>query len=396
MSPFLSLRSIQREPDARLVALVRAGQERAFEVLVKRYRKPLLAYAQRILGRDAHAEDAVQQALLHAWIALQANAEVDEVGPWLFRIVRNTAVSSLRRRSYECVELNQAIDAVSPRDEAELRVMWGETVASLAALPELQRKAIVLTALDGKSQGQAAAALGVTDGAVRGLVYRARAALRAAAAALLPLPSTELAGGGSVGAGGVLVKGGAVVAIAGTIATASQVVVRATLHGHRRAHVAAAVRSSPKPMQVAAMSATVVQASAPEHAAVTSSDQQSAAPTHPARATGSLGGRSSDDRGSSAGSRDRLSTDGHDRTGVVGSHDVGETSRGTDGVGGTSSDVAATMPHSGGTTSSDGGGTTSIGSSGTTSIGGGTTSIPTTTTGGSDAGRSVNSPTRGD
>jgi RNA polymerase sigma factor (sigma-70 family) len=196
------------------------------------------------MGPEARAEDALQQALLHAWIALGAGVEVEELRPWLFRIVHNSAVSSMRRRQHDCVELNEAIDAAAPIDEAESRVAWSDAMAGLAALPDLQRRAIVLTAFDGQSHVQVADTLGLSDGAVRGLVYRARAALRAAAAVIVPAPLASwaasrsprrmplassipelLAGGGSAGVGGLLVKGGVAAVTAGALAAASQVVV---------------------------------------------------------------------------------------------------------------------------------------------------------------------------
>jgi hypothetical protein len=52
MSPILSLRPLQTQSDAKLVAMAHDGHERAFEVLVRRYRRQLLAYANRLLGAE--------------------------------------------------------------------------------------------------------------------------------------------------------------------------------------------------------------------------------------------------------------------------------------------------------------------------------------------------------
>src|SRR5947199_8595582 len=98
MSPLaLSLRFLQTQPDARLVALARDGHERAFEALIRRYRSSLHAYCRRLCGADGSADDVLQQALLHAWTALAAGAEVRDPKSWLFRIVHNVAVSDSRR-----------------------------------------------------------------------------------------------------------------------------------------------------------------------------------------------------------------------------------------------------------------------------------------------------------
>jgi RNA polymerase sigma factor (sigma-70 family) len=197
VSPILPLRRLSTLSDARLVELTRTGNERAFETLVRRYRRQLLVYAGRLLGAEGRAEDALQQALLRAWIALRDGAEVGEVRAWLYRIVHNSAVSMLRRARHDCVELNEAVDAAAPEGGAESRLVVAELFAGLAALPEPQRQAILLTA-GGSSHSEAAVTLGLTDGAVRGLVYRARAA--------------------------AVLKGGAIMASVGALAGAGQAV----------------------------------------------------------------------------------------------------------------------------------------------------------------------------
>ena len=97
MSPLaISLRFLQTQPDQRLVELARAGHERAFEALVRRYRGPLLAYCRRLASRGASPEDILQQGLLQAWRALNGGAEVRDARAWLYRIVHNVAISALR------------------------------------------------------------------------------------------------------------------------------------------------------------------------------------------------------------------------------------------------------------------------------------------------------------
>ncbi len=110
MSPLaLSLRFLQTQPDGRLVELARAGHERAFEALIQRYRRPLLNYCRRITASEASAEDALQQALLQAWVALSTGTvEVRDARAWLYRIVHNVAVSNLRRPIHDTVEVADA------------------------------------------------------------------------------------------------------------------------------------------------------------------------------------------------------------------------------------------------------------------------------------------------
>jgi RNA polymerase sigma factor (sigma-70 family) len=234
----LPLRPLSALPDDRLLELTRAGSERAFEALAIRHRRQLLIYAERMLGAENRAEDAVQQALLQAWMALRGGADVRETRPWLYRIVHNCAVSIIRRPRHDTVELSEQLDAAAAEPGHESRLVLGEIFASLASMPEPQRDAIVMTAIAGRSHEEAAAALGLTDGAVRGLVYRARSALRHAAAAVFPAglwnwlgrrqplggdvaDATGVAGAaGSAGLAAAVVKGGAIMATAGVIAGA--------------------------------------------------------------------------------------------------------------------------------------------------------------------------------
>ena len=96
----MSLVLLRSQSDDRLVALARQGHERAFEAIVRRYRRPLHSACRRMVP-DALAEDVLQQALVSAWAALRRGDDVRDLRAWLFRIVRNTAVSTLRRSGHD-------------------------------------------------------------------------------------------------------------------------------------------------------------------------------------------------------------------------------------------------------------------------------------------------------
>src|SRR3954449_27356 len=240
MSPLLSHAILRAQTDERLIELARERHERAFEVLVERYRKPLHRNVRGLLP-EARAEDAVQQTFINAWTALQRGVEVREPRAWLYRVAHNAALNALRVHGYEYAELQESLRShlAGPEEDHERRWVMRRTLAGLAALPEAQREALLRTAVEGRSQEQVAAELGLSEGAVRGLVYRARTALRTAATALTPSPllgwavafasggepssTTEriaevAAGGGTAGAGAVLAKAGAVVAVTGALA----------------------------------------------------------------------------------------------------------------------------------------------------------------------------------
>jgi RNA polymerase sigma factor (sigma-70 family) len=244
MSPGISTRLLATQSDERLLALVRQGHERAFEALVHRYRRPLLSYCRR-LAPESRAEDVLQQALLKTWIALRDGAEVRDLKAWLYRVVHNTAVNAVRDAAHDSERLaDPTLRAGAGQVDVERGLVLREALAEVAALPRLQREVIVRTAVGGYSHEQVASDLGITDGAVRGLLYRARATLRTAVTALTPPPLLtwlggrveqsgpaperlgELAaGGGAVaGFGGLLAKSGVAILAVGTLVTGAAAV----------------------------------------------------------------------------------------------------------------------------------------------------------------------------
>ena len=110
--------------------------------------------------------------------------------PWLYRIVRNTALNDLRDRPPAAAELAEDLVAGtrSAAAEAEAREEVAELVEHLRALPENQRAALLMRELDGMGHDEIAAALGISKGAARQAIARGRAAVRSGFGALLPLP----------------------------------------------------------------------------------------------------------------------------------------------------------------------------------------------------------------
>jgi RNA polymerase sigma factor (sigma-70 family) len=258
MSPRISIRLLATQSDQRLVVLAREGHERAFETLVHRYRRPLLRYARRMRLSEARAEDVLQQAFMQSWIALSGGASVNDVRSWLYRIVHNVAVNAMRGPAGEAHgELTQAVQdraGLAAVSNLEQTLAMRDALGDVAALPRMQQQAIFLTAVDGQSHDEVAGVLGISEGALRGLLYRARSTLRSAAAALTPPPLiawasagaasggptaerlAELsAGGGAAGIAGLLFKGAVVAVTAGAVATGTSV-----LSVHHRARPDAA------------------------------------------------------------------------------------------------------------------------------------------------------------
>lgn len=174
--------------DAHLARLAAAGDERAFALLFRRHEARLRRYAQGFLT-PAAAEDAVQQAFIAAWQALGAGRQIDEPLAWLHRVVRNQGLMILRAGGREETLDDAAQAGDGPDDVVERLEEARRMLAAVAALPERQRVALVGTALHGRSQAELAEDLGVSGGALRQLVHRARVTVRETAAALVPAPA---------------------------------------------------------------------------------------------------------------------------------------------------------------------------------------------------------------
>jgi RNA polymerase sigma factor (sigma-70 family) len=206
--------ALRTQSDRRLVTLVREGYEAAFEEIVRRYRKPLDRFAASFVG--GRSEDITQDAFSKALLALRGSGQEIELRPWLYRIVRNTALNNLRDGPPATADLDEALaGAHSAAEEVERREELTELTERLRALPDPQRAAIVMRELEGLSHEEIAAALGVTGGAARQAIHRGRQALRGGFGLLLPLPLLRLLAGHGVeaaagaGAGGALAAGAA-------------------------------------------------------------------------------------------------------------------------------------------------------------------------------------------
>jgi RNA polymerase sigma factor (sigma-70 family) len=247
MAARLSSTLLRTQTDRRLTTLAAQGSEPALEAIIDRYRRPLQAYCRRLLLDRSSAEDVVQQAFLSTWQTLHDGREITDLRSWLYRVVHNGAVNALRRSGYRHEELSDLLRGdAAPEEDLEKRIAVRRALAGLAELPELQREALLRTAVEGHSHDEVARELGLSAGAVRGLVYRARTTLRSAATALTPMPviaalatsggrggptaeriAELVAGGGTAGATAVLLKGGATAVTVGALAGGAVVSERA-------------------------------------------------------------------------------------------------------------------------------------------------------------------------
>jgi RNA polymerase sigma factor (sigma-70 family) len=173
--------SVASESDDALMQRVAARDAVAFRMLIDAYAARAHRIAWRMLGDGTEAEDIAQEAMLRLWSGA-ANWKTGGagVGAWVARVAMNMCLDRLRRRKFSSDE--EAPDRADPAagademiDEQRLRQ---RTVAAIAALPERQRAAIILTYYEEQSNIMAAQTLDMNIKAFESLLLRARHALR--------------------------------------------------------------------------------------------------------------------------------------------------------------------------------------------------------------------------
>ena len=181
-----------------LVEQAAAGDDRAFEALMERYKRPILNFVFRIIGEASEAEDVAQDVFVRVYRAIHQpglRRTTGEFSTWLFRVARNAALDCLRRRKRHPAESLTALE-----DHGETLVGAGSTAAEEAAaeetgeqiaaavdlLPEDQRTALVLAEYEGLPYSQIAGVLKCSRKSVEARLYRARRFLRQRLARLLP------------------------------------------------------------------------------------------------------------------------------------------------------------------------------------------------------------------
>jgi RNA polymerase sigma-70 factor (ECF subfamily) len=183
--------------DDEIVREVQAGARARFGVLVLRHGPRLRSAVRGILGDSADVDDAVQQAFVQAFAAISTYSGASSFSTWLTRIGLNEALMRARRaRRTVRVERLQLPPgpADSPEQEAALREDMGRVAAAVGRLPAGHREVLGLRHEAGLSLAEIAGRLGISEGAVKVRLHRARAALRRALAApLRPGRSTQVA-----------------------------------------------------------------------------------------------------------------------------------------------------------------------------------------------------------
>ncbi|MGE5635710.1 MAG: RNA polymerase sigma factor, partial [Nocardioidaceae bacterium] len=182
-SPLLRLQG-----DERLVALVRRGNQGAFEALVQRYESRLLSFCRHMLGSQEDAEDVLQEVFAAAYGAMCADERSINVRPWLYRIARNRCLNHLRRAQpagQDSMDVFEGDGGTTTADTVHKREEFRRVVADVQELPETQRTALLLREIDALPYEQIAIAMDTTVPSVKSLLVRARVSLAEAAEARL-------------------------------------------------------------------------------------------------------------------------------------------------------------------------------------------------------------------
>ena len=181
------------EDEQALVAGLRAGDERAFDTLVRTFGGRLLAVARRFVRNEQDAQDVVQSAYLSAFRSVGQFVGHCLISTWLHRIVVNTALMRLRSRRRKPEESIEALLPAFLEDghHVEQFSEWGMPAdallerqqtrkivrACIDQLPDNYREVLILRDIEELSTQEAADALRMTPTAVKVRLHRARQAL---------------------------------------------------------------------------------------------------------------------------------------------------------------------------------------------------------------------------
>lgn len=167
---------------AGLMRAAMAGDEAAYERLLRELAPVLRAIARRAVARAGaaiDAEDIVQETLIAIHLKRQTWVPTEPLGPWVRAIARHKAVDALRRRGRHLHVPVEDFEDLLAAEDAGPDFPRADLAKHLHHLPARQREVIQSIALDGNSIRQTASRFGMSEGAVRVALHRAVAALAA-------------------------------------------------------------------------------------------------------------------------------------------------------------------------------------------------------------------------
>ena len=170
---------------APLVAAAKAGSQEAFEALVKATHPGTYTLAYRLMGNEEDAHDVVQEAYLRAFRSLKRFRGDARFTTWLYRITANCAATHLKgrqRHRHDVLDGEESLLDARPEADPETRLGGADDrralQAALAALPPAMRAVVVLRDIYDLPHEAIAAELGISEGAAKVRLHRARKRLR--------------------------------------------------------------------------------------------------------------------------------------------------------------------------------------------------------------------------
>jgi RNA polymerase sigma-70 factor (ECF subfamily) len=196
--------------DVQLMLDVKAGDDESFNLLLRRYRTPLVNFLFRMVRDSATAEDLAQEVFLRVYRARKQYSPSAKFTTWMFRIATNLALNSIRDNRHR--QMETSIDApVNDEDSAprelparEMRIDEhmverdrSEFIRrAITSLPEKQRVAVLLHKYEEMDYGEIAGILDCSESALKSLLFRAYETLRVELAPLVTQPVRTSAGEG--------------------------------------------------------------------------------------------------------------------------------------------------------------------------------------------------------
>jgi RNA polymerase sigma-70 factor (ECF subfamily) len=189
--------------DVQLMLDVKAGDEQSFELLLQRYRTPLVNFLYRMVRAREEAEDLAQEVFLRVYRARKDYVPSAKFTTWLFRIATNLALNSVRDNRHQRMEVSLdapvTLDAEDgdekPLDIAEKHPNIEQYLVEEARkkmirhaidkLPEKQRAAVLLHKYQELDYGDIAKILECSESALKSLLFRAYETLRVELAPLV-------------------------------------------------------------------------------------------------------------------------------------------------------------------------------------------------------------------
>jgi len=180
--------------DVQLMLDVKAGDDASFELLLRKYRSPLVNYLGRMMGDSATAEDLAQEVFLRIYRARSQYAPSAKFTTWIFRIATNLALNARRDGRYRRLEVSiqegshpedddaRVLQIPDTRPGAEQHLMARDRAAlirrAVEELPEKQRAAVLLHKYEEMDYDQIAAILNCSESALKSILFRAYETLR--------------------------------------------------------------------------------------------------------------------------------------------------------------------------------------------------------------------------